>query len=629
MTTMKKKNIFILLGLVLSMLWGLTACSNEESDSMSSPQPVKTENGFYVYHLDFNCAIPVYDDEGVTRAVTNSWTMGTSLFARFKSGSTYYLAYVNIENDGWSLISTTDFIEMSASGTCELYYFLESNGDYYHLNMETAKLDVYNNGSYVKSTDLDWNASSISLTEGTAVYATTTATYSKEKGNGWTIKATLTPLMWRMRFSGTNGTSITMPGSDNDIKYCTAFNWSTSSASFSKNTKSVSLKVSSGYTPYIYGEFKSPSSSNKITVKNGSDTYTRSFNGSNLKAGASGYFTIPTASNYSSNGWTKGSEPEPDPGEVLFEEPYCGWVTSLSTVRTVVANMGYSMGEYSQSEYFMCNGKNKENCSFYNFRGNRLDYVDVWFNESEVSLPSVRNYMSSKLGYTYTGSNTSSDGTVYYYYTLPDKVTTAYVYRRFYDDNTASVIVIYRGINDAILFGEPYMEWGASMSTTKSAVEALGYVVDAGMTSETTLGYESKYNEWFSTYNFSSSQLSYVTVYFDKSIYSIDYLRNYLSKIWKYTYSKKTDSYYYYLSPDGKSEACVYISDGYRWVHFNKASSNARSLAPSFVEEQQIKAAAEQAAKMPKKTISRAGEDQRTFFDKVEKSLKVKLQQMK
>ena len=195
--------------------------------------------------------------------------------------------------------------------------------------------------------------------------------------------------------------------------------------------------------------------------------------------------------------------------------------------------------------------------------------------------------------------------------------------------NTASVIVIYRGIDDAILFGEPYMEWGVSMSTTKSAVEGMGYVVNTSVTSETTLGYESKYNEWFSTYNFSSSQLSYVTVHFDKSIYSIDYLRNYLSKIWKYTYSKKTDSYYYYLSPDGKSEACVYISDGYRWVHFNKASSNARSLAPSFVEEQQIKAAAEQAAKMPKKTISRAGEDQRTFFDKVEKSLKDKLQQMK
>lgn len=312
MTTMKKKKIFFSLCLVLSVLLGLTACSSEDSDSVSAPQPTKTQNGFYVYNLNFVCEAPVYNDEATTRAVTSSWNMGTSLFARFKSGSTYYIGYINIDKDGWMMISSTEFINMSTSGTCELYYFLESNGDNYYLNMETAKLDVYNNGSFVRSTDIDWNTDSIALTENTAIYATTTATYVSDKDNGWTIKATLSPMMWRMRFNGTNGTSITMPGSDNDIKYCSAFNWSASSASFSKTTKDVNLKVSGGYTPYIYGEFLYPSSDNRITVMNGSDTYTRTFKGSNLQTGTSGYFTVPTASNYSSNGWSRNEEIDPN-----------------------------------------------------------------------------------------------------------------------------------------------------------------------------------------------------------------------------------------------------------------------------------------------------------------------------
>ena len=298
---MKRKNIFISLCLTLSMLWGLTACSSE--DSVSDSQTVKTVNGFYVQKVNFICEAPGYD-QGTTRAVTYNWKNYTSLFARFKSGSNYYIGYISIAPDGWHMISTTEFINMTTSGTCELYYLLESNGDNYYMNMDTGKLDVYNNGSFVKSTDIAWNASSINLTEGTAVYATTTATYSKEKENGWTIQAMLNPMLWRMRFSGSNGTSITLPGSDNDIKYVSAFNWSTSAVSFDKTAKDVNLTVSGGYTPYIYGEFIYSYAKNTITVVNGSNTFYREFSSSNLPAGKSGYFTIPTTSNYSNNGWT-------------------------------------------------------------------------------------------------------------------------------------------------------------------------------------------------------------------------------------------------------------------------------------------------------------------------------------
>ena len=341
---MKRKNIFISLSLALSMLLGLTACSSE--DSMSDSQTVKTVNGFYVQKVNFICEAPGYD-QGTTRAVTYNWKNYTSLFARFKSGSNYYIGYISIEPDGWKMISTTEFINMTTSGTCELYYLLESNGDNYYMNMDTGKLDVYNNGSFVKSTDIAWNASSINLTEGTAVYATTTATYSKEKGNGWTIQAMLTPMLWRMRFSGSNGTSITLPGNDNDIKYVSAFNWSTSAVSFTKATKDVSLKVSSSYTPYIYGEFVNSSSKNTITVVNGSNTFYREFSSSNLPAGKSGYFTIPTTSNYSNNGWTMKQDVDQNatftPNLLVpFEE---GWASDWIKGSTAVAVRSVTFSE--------------------------------------------------------------------------------------------------------------------------------------------------------------------------------------------------------------------------------------------------------------------------------------------
>lgn len=297
---MKYKNI---LNTALTFVVGLLFVACSQSDDVStSPSAVKMQNGFYVYdNIDFVCQAPGYD-AGTTRAVTYNWQYGQTMFARFKSGSTYYQGFIYRKENGWSMIATSDFMDMATSGTCELYYFQEANGDYYYLNTNTGNFDIYNNGSFVKNTDIVWNSKSISLSEGTAVY-TSTANYSTT-ATSFSLETVLEPLMWRMRFSGSNGTSITLPGSDNDIEYCSAFNWSTSSAYFSTATKDVSLSVSGGYTPYIYGLFAS-TGSNKITVKNGNDAYTRNLNASSLPVGTSGYFDIPTASNYSSKGWTK------------------------------------------------------------------------------------------------------------------------------------------------------------------------------------------------------------------------------------------------------------------------------------------------------------------------------------
>ena len=103
---MKKKNIFIVLSLALSMLIGLTACSSD--DSMSEPKAVKMENGFYVQNVDFICEAPGYD-QGTTRAVTYNWNNGATILARFKSGSSYYQGFLVLNSNGWIMYSTNEY----------------------------------------------------------------------------------------------------------------------------------------------------------------------------------------------------------------------------------------------------------------------------------------------------------------------------------------------------------------------------------------------------------------------------------------------------------------------------------------------------------------------------------------
>ena len=383
---MKYKNI---LNIALTFVVGLlfVACSQSDDES-TSPSAVKMQNGLYVYDIDFNCPAPTYD-AGTTRAVTYNWQLGQTMFVRFNSGSSHLLGFIARTAEGWLLISTGDLLDTTSSGTCELYYFQEANGDYYFLNADTGYFEVYNNGSFVKTTDIKWNTASFSLSEGTAVYSTTIGTYS-HKPSSWTAEATLTPMMWRMRFSGSNGTSITLPGSDNDIQYCSAFNWSWSSTSsaptFTKAAKDVSLSVSGGYTPYIYGEFAS-SGSNKITVKNGNDAYTRNLNASSLPAGTSGYFDIPTASNYSSKGWTKNVD-------VLCEVPCLNWGASVATVKTWMTNNGFTLWAET-ADWISYDPKHREEHTAYLFSEGALYWAGITFNPSTVTLTEIEDFVKS------------------------------------------------------------------------------------------------------------------------------------------------------------------------------------------------------------------------------------------
>ena len=612
---MKKKNIFIVLSLALSMLLGLTACSQDESKS-SDIQPVKVQNGFYVYPVQFDCAVPGFDEDGVTRALTHDWPEKSSIMVRFLTDSKNYIGYLTYEDKSWRLLGTNDFLALDVSGTCELVYLTDNNGDNFYMNMETQCLDVYHNGTLVKNTDIPWNFSEMTITEEVAIYFGE-GTYVHSTKPMFTVKATLKPLMWRLRFAGDNGTSITLPATDNDIMYCNTFKWSaTDGASVTRDKKDVTLTVANGYTPYVYGFFTS-TSTNKITINKGNETYSREFNASNLPLGKSGYFTIPTASNYSTYGWKR------DTGGVLFEEPYCGWATSLSTVQAVVASMDYLMFDYdSVNGYFACNGKNQEFLTYYYFNKERLDQVDVDFYESVATVSDVRNYLSSTLNYTYLGDRTGDDGTKYYYYDLPDKVTRAAVYKwASSSTGTSYVSVTYYGLTDAILFEEPYTNWGASQATTRTALENMGYTVgNGGSDQDLWITESNRYKENFRTYWITQSNgLYYCVVYLNKSDVTLDNLRNYLSSVLKYKYVGVSSTDYSYSVPDGKSKVSITNSESSLYLSYSPVKTSAPSMAPSMIEEQQMKDIANQAAKMPRHETTRSTRDADSFAKDVER----------
>lgn len=404
---MKIKNIFSDIGLILVMGGTLTACTQEEQNSFGD-KSYKTENGFYVYPVDFQCSISDYDEGGKTRSMNYEWDNMTTLFARFNSGSTNYYGFMTYENSRWQLVATTDFLELTTSGIIELYYFRESNGDNYYYNLKTACFDIYNKGSLVKNTSLPWNNKSFDLSEGTAVYFTESGTYSFTASNGiCTVKATLAPGMWRMRFSGTNGTTITMPAADNDIQYLTSFNWyEAEDYLFYGDFKDISLQVSNNYTPYIYGIFNS-TTSNKITVKNGSDTFTRNLSSSNLPAGISGCFTIPTSSNYSSMGWTMVDKGVQMSLKDMLEKPM-GTVNidmkteSYQTIRDEVAK-SYTIADntYEGQSWFSLSIDDNASCNDWRYQGLPFNNFNIFKYDDGISLSYYFRVEKSKASNNY------------------------------------------------------------------------------------------------------------------------------------------------------------------------------------------------------------------------------------
>lgn len=618
---MKHKNIFSI-GLALAIAVVFAACSQEERLTASQDM-VKSQNGYYVYKIDFNCEAPGYD-QGTTRAVTKSWQKGETLFARFKSGSTYARGFlVNEGTEGWNLISTTAFLSNDNAGTCELFFFRDD--DYYLCpNLNTETFDIYRNGVYDSSSKIPLQVDTIPLSERSALYYSLSGTYLQVSSGSFGVKATLSPFMWRMRFSGTNGTTITLPASENDIQYCSGFLWLWSSPSelpdLSKGKRTVTLTVSGGYTPYIYGRFDNYGS-NKITIQNGNATYTRTISDSNLQKGASGYFDIPTESNYSSYGWTKTADTSPVTGT--------DWTWDYDGTSTVWGNMGYCGGNgedvginhngewwgvRNEAEFYeqlahtndgMAHGDESMNAHF--TLGNDGRIARYAGNGTEINR-GVYSFDYSVANEWKVANLNTTPGTILFPYEINSNGNMPSVFEVVYMTQSRMCLVYpdhgdfaslgswgeatywhFRKAGTAPdpvtqLFEEPYINWGASKSTVKTNRANNGYTLRSEY--DTSLYYEPKYKESYSYYSFENNALDYIAIYFESSVASKAQLKDYVTSTGA-TYWFSSDTSDFYNSADGKSTIVVGgTSDVY--IAYMKNSSASPGLQASAQLRQEL-----------------------------------------
>lgn len=244
---MKINKIYSLLTFLLLPL--LMACSGEIDE-----QP---QWGAHTRRMVLDGVLQTYGPD--TRASSITFPKGAVMYLQLGDIRTV----ATFDGSEWAL-TLPDGLADDASGTCTAYYFEQASTSF----------------------------SSVSLTASSVVYKGT-GSFSNSK-ESLTVSATVRPLLARVHFKGTVGTSISVSG----LEYYSAFN--TSSHTFTSNSGSLSLTVqSSGYTPYVYALL---GSSRTLSVSDGTFTFTRSFATSVMRAGESGYLDIPTRSSHA--GWT-------------------------------------------------------------------------------------------------------------------------------------------------------------------------------------------------------------------------------------------------------------------------------------------------------------------------------------
>ena len=269
----KRRQLWVIAALMISALFA--ACSQD--DDTEADNPVAPEPKEYVYTMHLTGDAPSYDGDA-TRAGA-SWSNGATIYLRFTSGSSTIsgTAVYNSSTGLWTVTANSS-LSITSSSNCTAYYF--------------------ENTSSVSST-------LVYLTEKSISYVGY-GTYSRPTSSELYVNVTLKPATSRLRMKGTSGTSISLLGKS-DITYLSSYGRAT--GTLYTTTKDVSLTVAStGYTPYVYGNLNNSSGTNTIYVQNGGYTYSRSVAGTSLSTAESAYMEIPTQSNYSSLGWTRGSQ---------------------------------------------------------------------------------------------------------------------------------------------------------------------------------------------------------------------------------------------------------------------------------------------------------------------------------
>lgn len=260
MVNLNKLTFGILCSICMSMF---VACSSQD-DILDDIQKEEDANQPHSCELVLNVNKAGYDDEPQSRAASG-WVNGDKIYLTFTvgSGTSYGDAVYN--NGTWTVNYYGSLTE-GATTKCTAVHF--------------------DNPEFESS-------SVVKITENTGIYEDTNGSYVFNGGT-LSVTADLKPKTGRIRFAGTNNDEITVYG----ISHYTSYDWS--NGKFANSIGALKTKVSSGYTPYVYG-YISDTEQPRLNVITATSGYTRLLSTSILKAGESGYMTIPTETSH--NGW--------------------------------------------------------------------------------------------------------------------------------------------------------------------------------------------------------------------------------------------------------------------------------------------------------------------------------------
>lgn len=239
------------------------ACSSQD-DILDDIQKEEDANQPHTCELVLNVTKSGFDDEPQSRSAS-SWTNGDKIYLTFTVGDGTSYGDAIFNNGSWT-VNYYGTLTEGATTKCTAVYF--------------------DNPEFESS-------SVVKITENTGIYEDTNGSYVFSGGT-LSVTADLKPKTGRIRFAGTNNDEITLYG----ISHYTSYDCS--NGKFTNSIGALKSKVSSGYTPYVYGYF-SDSEQPRLNVITATSGYTRLLSTSIYKAGESGYMSIPSESSH--NGW--------------------------------------------------------------------------------------------------------------------------------------------------------------------------------------------------------------------------------------------------------------------------------------------------------------------------------------
>lgn len=254
-------------------LVGITACSTDDDENLVAAN--QNECSMHTIPLDFVGYVCNYDSSDAHNkdqaldSQTSIWNDGDMIYITFYNK---YESFPGIatysSSSGWTINYEGDLM-IGDDLRCEARYFVNATFS---------------------------NTFLVSINSNTEIYEDANATYTYSD-NALRVVATLTPKVGRIRFTGTPDETIHLTGLSVYTTYSPGTN------SFSSSSAVITTTVDSdGSTPYIYCTFTYEDQT--IGLVGVDYAYTRTCTSDVLKAGESGYMTIPSEESH--NNWRRG-----------------------------------------------------------------------------------------------------------------------------------------------------------------------------------------------------------------------------------------------------------------------------------------------------------------------------------